>query len=65
MMPLLRFLSDGIERSTRETVDGIAGGLHLTSADLAEPMPSGRGPLITNRLAWCKLHLKRAGLLES
>lgn len=65
MMPLLRYLSDGAERSTRETVDGIATALHLSEADLAELMPSGRGPLITSRIAWCKFHLKRAGLLES
>lgn len=65
MMPLLRYLSDGAEHSTQETVDGVAGMLHLTAVDLAELTSSGRGPLITSRLAWCKLHLKRAGLLES
>lgn len=64
-MPLLRYLSDGAEHSTQETVDGVAGMLHLTAVDLAELTSSGRGPLITSRLAWCKLHLKRAGLLES
>jgi restriction system protein len=65
MMPLVRYLSDGAERSTQETVDGVARAMRLTSADLAEPTPAGRGSLITSRLAWCKLHLKRAGLLES
>jgi restriction endonuclease Mrr len=58
-------MDDGAERSTQETVDAVAKELRLTDADLAEAMPSGKAPLITNRLAWAKLHLKRAGLLDS
>ncbi|MGH8501467.1 MAG: restriction endonuclease [Gammaproteobacteria bacterium] len=65
MFPLLRSLADGAERSTQETIEALQADLGLSDADIAEPMPSGRGPLFTNRIAWSKLHLKRAGLLDS
>lgn len=58
-------MADGKERSTQETIEGVKTDLGLSDADIAAPMPSGRGPLFTNRIAWAKLHLKRAGLLDS
>lgn len=65
MLPLLRFLADGAERSTQETLDALAETLGLSAADVSQPMPSRKAPLFTNRVAWAKLHLKRAGLLDS
>ncbi len=65
MLPLLRSLADGAEQNTQDTVDALQVALDLSDAAIAEPMPSGRGPLFTNRIAWCKLHLKRAGLIDS
>ncbi len=65
MLPLLRSLADDQERSTQETLDALAKDLGLTEADVTQPMPSRKAPLFTNRVAWAKLHLKRAGLLDS
>lgn len=65
MLPLLRFLEDGSERGTQDTLDALAAQLGLTEADVTQPMPSRNAPLFTNRVAWAKLHLKRAGLIES
>lgn len=65
MLPLLRSLADGGERSTQETLDALAEKLGLSEADVTQPMPSRKAPLFTNRVAWAKLHLKRAGLLDS
>lgn len=65
MLPLLRYLDDGVERGTQETVDALAAELGLSEADVAELLPSRKAPLLTNRLAWAKLHLKRAGLIDS
>lgn len=65
MLPLLRSLRDGNSHPTQGTIDAVAAELGLSEADVNEPMPSGKGPVLTNRLAWAKLHLKRAGLIES
>src|SRR5207302_1153160 len=65
MLPLLRSLADGPERSTQETLDALAEELGLTEADVTQPLPSRKAPLFTNRVAWAKLHLKRAGLIDS
>lgn len=65
MLPLLRSLENGSERSTQETLDALAKNLRLNEADVTQPMPSRKAPLFTNRVAWAKLHLKRARLIDS
>lgn len=65
MLPLLRVLADEKEHSTQETIEALAADLQLSEADVTQPMPSRKAPLFTNRVAWAKLHLKRAGLLDS
>lgn len=65
MLPLLHSLENGSECGTQDTLDAMAAGLGLTEADVTQPMPSRKAPLLTNRVAWAKLHLKRAGLIES
>jgi restriction system protein len=65
MLPLLHSLEDGSECGTQDTLDALAARLGLTEADVTQPMPSRKAPLFTNRVAWAKLHLKRAGLIES
>lgn len=65
MLPLLRSLEDGSECGTQDTLDALAARLRLSEADVTQPMPSRKAPLFTNRVAWAKLHLKRAGLIES
>ncbi|MGE0882518.1 MAG: restriction endonuclease [Blastocatellales bacterium] len=65
MLPLLRHLSDGTERTNQETVEALADEFHLTDADRAQLLPSGQQTVFRNRIAWAKAHFKRAGLIES
>jgi restriction system protein len=65
MPALLEHLRDGAERSNQETLDVLAERFGLTEEERAELLPSGRQALFTNRVAWAKSHLKRAGLIES
>lgn len=65
MLPLLRHLEGGSERSNRETHDELAKHFRLTEAEIEELLPSGRARIFTNRLAWAKVHLRAAGLIES
>jgi restriction system protein len=65
MRPLLEHLSDGQDRTNRETLDALALRFGLSDNELSELIPSGRQPLFYNRVAWAKTHLKAAGCVES
>lgn len=65
MLPLMRYCSDGKERSVRETVDALAHEFQLTDEEKKALLPSGVQEVFLNRVAWAKSHLKMAGLLES
>lgn len=65
MLPLLRVGSDGKERSLAEARGALAVELHLTEADQAELLPSGKQSRFSNRVAWAKVYLQQAGLLDS
>ncbi len=51
--------------TVREARQGLAAKLALSSADLADLLPSGRQTKFTNRVAWAKVYLQRAGPLAS
>ncbi len=65
MRPLLEHLADGAVKSNHETIDVLSKHFLLTDEELAELLPSGQQSVFTNRVAWAKAHLKKAGLLES
>jgi len=65
MRPLLEHLADGTVKSNRETIDVLSKHFQLTDEETAELLPSGQQPVFTNRVAWAKAHLKKAGFLES
>jgi restriction system protein len=65
MLPLLEHLADKRERSSRETLDALVKALSLTEEECNELLPSGRQAVFTNRVAWAKVYLKKAGLIES
>jgi restriction system protein len=65
MLPLLRHLADGAERTVQETFDALAAEFGLTEEERRTPLPSGRQSVFLNRIAWAKHHLKVAGLIES
>lgn len=65
MLPLLKFAADGREYTQREAVEYLARHFDLSSADLAQKLPSGRQTTFDNRIAWARSHLKMAQLVEA
>jgi restriction system protein len=64
MLPLLRLLSDGKEHSSQECIRTLADYYNLTEKERTEPLPSGKGILFNNRVAWGLAHMFKAGLLQ-
>ena len=65
MLPLVKVLGDGQERTMREVTDLLAESFHLTDQEREELLPSGQQSIFSNRVGWAKSHLKAAGLLEN
>ncbi|MDD2658769.1 MAG: restriction endonuclease [Methylococcales bacterium] len=65
MRPLLEHLADGEVKSNRETIDVLSKHFQLNDEEIVELLPSGQQSIFTNRVAWAKAHLKKAGFLES
>lgn len=64
MLPLLEFMKDKQEHSTRETIDYISDWFKLTNEDRKEIYPSGI-VIIDNKVSFAKTYLSKAGFLES
>lgn len=65
MLPLLRVAADGREHSLAEARETLAVEFKPSDVDRDEPLPSGRQPKFSNRVAWAKSYLQQAGLLSS
>lgn len=52
------------EHSLRETIEHISSMFNLNEMDKRQLLPSGRQPIIGNRVGWARTYLKKAGLLE-
>lgn len=65
MLPLLKFLGHGEERSVREAIEALAAEFGLTAEERQRLVPSGQQPLFENRVGWARTYLKKAGLLEA
>lgn len=65
MLPLLTFLSDGEEHSTKETLNHLAIKLGVTEEQLQEMLPSRTQTIFYNRVTWAKAHLKMAALVDN
>lgn len=65
MLPVLYTFSDGRDRQSRDVRAPVAQTLGLSDSDTNEMLASGRQTRFTNRIAWCLIYLKRAGLLET
>ena len=63
--PLLRFSSDGKEHLMSEAREALAAEMTLSDQDLSARLPSGGQTVWSNRVAWAKVHLDRAGLLKT
>lgn len=65
MLPLLEFSADGKEHTMQEAREKLAEIMGLSQEDLEERLPSGRQTTFANRVAWAKVYLTQAGVLES
>lgn len=65
MRPLLEFSSDGKLHSNGEARDALVKSFKLTEEEKSTLLPSGRQTIFVNRVAWAKVYLQQAGLLES
>ena len=57
MLPLVKILGDGQERTMREVTDQLAESFHLTDQEREEVLPSGQQNIFNNRVGWAKSHL--------
>jgi restriction system protein len=65
MLPLLEFASDGIDHDNSEAIEYIATRFNLTEQDRKQLLPSGQQRVLGNRVAWARVHMRMAGLLEN
>jgi restriction system protein len=64
MLPLLRLLSDGKERSLREARDALADYFDLSIEERQQLLKSGRYSTFSGRVSWASTYAKEAGLIE-
>ena len=64
-LPLLRYSSDGQTHSTKDAYAAMAEHFSLSKEDLQEMLPSGKQTTYKNRVAWARVYLSKALLLES
>jgi restriction system protein len=65
MLPLLRLLGDGRERSLSEAIEAISDEFHLTPDERQQLLPSGTSTVIGSRVGWARTYMKKAGLVDS
>ncbi|RZU99719.1 restriction endonuclease [Spiribacter vilamensis] len=65
LLPLLQLAADGEPHRTRDAYEAMAQQFELSEADQHEMLPSGKQPLLHNRVAWALTYLRQAGLLTS
>lgn len=61
----LHAVQDGELHTAREVREIIAEEMHITPADRAELLPSGKQSTFDNRVAWARTYLDKAGLIET
>ena len=62
-LPLLKLCANGDEWSLKVARPQLADHFGLTEEERKELLPSGQQPRFTNRVAWAKVYMERAGLL--
>lgn len=65
MLPLLKQIGDNKEYKMSEIIDILADHFNLNQDDRRELLPSGKQTVFSNRVAWAKTYLKKAGLIDS
>ena len=64
-LPLLEFSTDGETHNSQEAYSAMAEYFKMSDDDLSEMLPSGKQTTFKNRVAWAKVYLSKALLLES
>jgi restriction system protein len=64
-LPLLQYSSDGKLHSTKEAHDAMVDHFRLSQEDQQEMLPSGKQATYKNRVAWARVYLSKALLLEA
>ncbi len=65
MSPVLKLLSDGVERSRDDISNTIANQLNLTEEEKNRIYANNPKKVFKDRIAWARTYLKKAGLIES
>ncbi len=65
MLPLLKYIADQQEHSSRDVIDSLAVKFELCEIEKQKLLPSGKQAIFDNRVGWARTHLKKAILLES
>lgn len=65
MSPVLKLLSDGVERSGDDISNIIANQLNLTEEEKNRIYANNPKKVFKDRIAWARTYLKKAGLIES
>lgn len=65
MLPVLKIASDSKEHSVKQTVEEINSLFKLTDDEVSELLPSGKEPVIVNRVRWSIFYLRKALLLAA
>ena len=65
MLPILTFLKDKKEHSNEESLEYIKRFFSVTDEEAETLLPSGKQTRLANRVAWARVYLKKAGLLDS
>lgn len=65
MSPVLKLLSDGVERSGEDITNTIADQLNLTEEERNRIYANNPKKVFKDRIAWARTYLKKAGLIES
>ena len=65
MLPLLKFIGDGLEHSKKEVVEFLANEMKLTNEERHEMLPSRNQPVFYNRVTWVIAHFKAAKLIDN
>jgi len=64
MLPMIKRVSDNKEHTFRDLIEELSCDFSLTEDQRKELLPSGNQEIFTNRVAWAKTYLKKAGLIQ-
>lgn len=64
MLPFLQFASDRQEHELADVTRHLVDHFNLQRADIDDLLPTGKQTRLSNRVGWCRTHLKSAGLIE-